>query len=123
MRRAIALALVMLFSCLLIAPLLVPDDDANLPACCRRQGKHHCLMREADQALNRRLGFTSISEKCPCQPRVACVVPSERLKPGAGAGLFAEVVRHPKWAAQTEAHFRISSACGHPKRGPPTPLA
>jgi hypothetical protein len=45
MRRAPALFLIALFSVSLIAPALFASDPyANLPACCRRDGKHHCAM-------------------------------------------------------------------------------
>jgi hypothetical protein len=44
MRRTIALALTMIFSWMLIGPAFGPDADANLPPCCRRNGKHHCMM-------------------------------------------------------------------------------
>jgi hypothetical protein len=45
MRRAITISLMMLSSWTLIAPPFAPDADANLSACCRRNGTHHCMMR------------------------------------------------------------------------------
>jgi len=44
-RRVMALVLLGLFSISLISPgALAPDPEAGLPACCRRNGKHHCAM-------------------------------------------------------------------------------
>jgi hypothetical protein len=44
-RRVLALALLGVFSFSLI-PLqaFAADDEAGLPACCRRNGKHHCAV-------------------------------------------------------------------------------
>ncbi|MBZ5675662.1 MAG: hypothetical protein LAP61_15585 [Acidobacteriia bacterium] len=45
MRRALAVALLGLFSFSLIPPsAFASDPEAGLPACCRRNGKHHCTM-------------------------------------------------------------------------------
>jgi hypothetical protein len=44
LRRLSAILLLALFCFSPIAPALIADSDANLPACCRRAGKHHCAM-------------------------------------------------------------------------------
>ena len=123
MRRVLSFSLVMLFGWMLIAPLLAPDAEANLPACCRRNGKHHCTMRMTMQRDGGRKGFTTVSEKCPCCPSSACAAHSATYKPESGRQFLAEGVRHPGVAAQTEALYRVSSLRSHQKRGPPTPLA
>jgi hypothetical protein len=119
MRRAIAISLMMLFSWTLIAPLFASDADANLPACCRRNGKHHCMMRMMERRSGLQKGFPSVSGKCPCFPVSTCAVYSPIFKPEAGEQFSSEAVRHPAIAPQTEAHNCISSLCSHPKRGPP----
>ena len=123
MRRMIALALTMMFGWMLIAPIFGPDADANLPPCCRRNGKHHCMMRRMERLSGNQKGFTSVSEKCPCLPASACAVHSPTYEPEAGERFYAEVVRHPAFAPQTKALCRISFLRSHPKRGPPSPLA
>ncbi|MEQ1948674.1 MAG: hypothetical protein ABL995_15905 [Bryobacteraceae bacterium] len=45
MRRALASLLLLLFSLALASPLFASDPESNLPACCRRNGKHQCNMR------------------------------------------------------------------------------
>jgi hypothetical protein len=122
MRRTIALALTMVFSLMLIAPIFGPDADANLPPCCRRNGKHHCMMRMMERLSGNQKGFTSVSEKCPCLPVSTCAAHSPTYKPEAGSQFYAEVVRHPSCAPQTEARYRISFLGSHQKRGPPAPL-
>jgi len=43
MRRVWAAMLLVLFSLSLIGPAIsAPNPESNLPACCRRDGRHHC---------------------------------------------------------------------------------
>ena len=123
MRRTIALALTILFGFAPIAPLFAPDADASLPACCRRNGKHHCSMRMTGQLTGNQKGFTAVSEKCPCGPIGACAVHSPTFQPPAAQRFYAETVFHPARAPQTEARRRIACLRSHQKRGPPTLLA
>ena len=67
MRRAFAVTLVLVFSLPLIAPLLASTpDESQLPACCRRNGKHHCAMSMEVGNIPSR--FHVVSEKCPYSP-------------------------------------------------------
>jgi hypothetical protein len=121
MRRGIALALTMIFSWLLMAPLYSPDADASLPACCRRHGKHHCMMRMSEPPTGGP-GLASVSEKCPYMPASTGAVYSAKFNPESSQQFFAEVVCHPAFAPQTQARFRLSFLRSHQKRGPPTLL-
>jgi hypothetical protein len=123
MRRAIAISLMMLFSWMLIAPLLASDADANLPACCRRNGKHHCMMRRMMQLSGAQRSFTAVSEKCPYRTASVCVSNSPTYEPEAAGVFCARTVFHPVRARQTVAHYRLSFLRGHQRRGPPTSLA
>jgi len=122
MRRAIAISLMMLFSWTLIAPFYAHDSDVNLPACCRRNGKHHCAMHMMGQLAGNQRSLTAIAERCPCCPLSVSPTNSPLFKPEAAGAFYAEFVSHPALAPQTEAHYRISSLCSHQKRGPPTLL-
>ena len=121
MRRGVAIALVSLFSCMLIAPLFASGSDADLPACCRRNGKHHCAMRMAFDAWSQRLHISLVEEKCPYTPLAAVAVHSTVYQPAYASLFFAEVVRHPAVAPQTNALWRISFSRARQKRGPPLP--
>ncbi len=118
----IATSLLILLSAPLIAPLLAlsRDPDANLPVCCRRNGKHHCMMSaEMMQAM---LGGTRVSVvpmKCPMYPRAINSAQHHELSFHTAALLFAEAVSHPALHAQTEARARVSRFCARQKRGPP----
>lgn len=50
MRRLLAIALVVLFWLPAVSALLPGAQDASLPACCRRNGAHHCVMAMAMRA-------------------------------------------------------------------------
>jgi hypothetical protein len=43
-RRTLALLLIALFSVSLLTPLFAADARQHLPACCLRDGEHHCSM-------------------------------------------------------------------------------
>ena len=47
MRRALSIILGLIFGLGPLAPAFGASEDARLPACCRRQGAHHCAMAEA----------------------------------------------------------------------------
>jgi hypothetical protein len=123
MRRSIALALTVIFSLTLIAPVFGPGADANLPACCRRNGKHHCMMRGLGWPEGYRKGFTSVSEKCPCPPATTCAVHSQVFNLEAGKPFHALSGRHPASTPRTDALRNMTFLLSHPKRGPPSPLA
>ncbi len=103
MRRLLAIALFFLVSFPLISPLfaLTGGPQANLPACCRRNGAHHCMgtMRMPDSADQ-----------------------TIKLAPPAAALLFAEVVGHPAVRPQVQARARVSLDRSRHKRGPPVTL-
>jgi hypothetical protein len=120
MRRTIALALAVFFGWTLIAPALSSDADASLPACCRRNGKHHCMMRGME--LEQR-GFTTVAAKCPCTPAIACTFHSPTYKPEAAVAFYAKRVFQLAGTPQTEIRSQITSLRSHQKRGPPAPVA
>jgi hypothetical protein len=120
MRRAVALALMLILSSLLMAPLFASDPEANLPACCRRHGKHHCMMSEQRDGGS---GFAAVREKCPFFPAICCASHSTQLRPEA-ARHFEPVTLHATLgAAVVQGGFRLCSPRSHRKRGPPSPLA
>lgn len=95
---------------------------ANLPACCRRNGKHHCVRSAAE---SRRLSshapqFQAPDEKCPYrEAMIAQVIHGKKLLPSAGQAIFAGLASHTAIAAQTESKLRISYNRSRQKRGPP----
>jgi hypothetical protein len=73
MRRAFATILAALFSFELIAPVLLADAASDVPACCRRNGKHHCAMADGSGDASTGPSLKSLESKCPFFPKSAAV--------------------------------------------------
>jgi hypothetical protein len=57
--RRLAASLLLLLSCAGLALPMLLAQDSGVPACCRRSGKHHCVMLpEGD-------GFRAVTANCP----------------------------------------------------------
>jgi hypothetical protein len=124
MRRVLALLLLVGFSLPLIAPAFASHpDEASLPACCRRNGEHHCAMSGMIQAGAAGRDRT-VAPKCPFAPfaAVALMLPH----PYATKAASAVSTPHAGPAAMVrdaEAGFRVSFDRTRQKRGPPSLLS
>lgn len=127
MQRFCAILLVALFGFPLILPGMIPlsnnasnrvQNDANLPACCRRGGKHHC--GDAAPADRRETSGATIYEKCPHYPEVRAIPGfSNLILLNASQAFFSSIVKHPALSFQAEAPQRILFSRSRQKRGPP----
>jgi hypothetical protein len=111
-RRVLASLLLVLFSFSLIAPALSASDaDSKLPACCRRNGKHHCTLATGS-------GFRAA--KCAAFPSIN-VIPASHTAglPGLSRSTFTALIVQPANSTQLEAHSRLSYSQTGQKRGPP----
>jgi hypothetical protein len=119
-RRLLAISLLMLFQMPYVLPLFgTRAAEANLPLCCRRNGKHHCAM---SMSFSQNSSTSAVSDKCPysiAQPAIL-VLPS--FRPSAAASVFAGIARHPAVVPQVEARKRISFDRTRQKRGPPAQI-
>jgi len=108
-----------------ILPMLAigQDAEAGLPACCRRNGKHHCSFSMDEQgkmAVSHDAQFKAPVPKCPFLPSsVVSAQPNQLAAPTVAGAIFADLVSHPTGVVQTEAKRRISRSRSHQKRGPP----
>jgi hypothetical protein len=124
-RRLISITLLLLFSLPLISPVLAlaAVSDANLPACCRRNGAHHCMMKtQQTEASGHGPSFSAIPQKCPAYPAMVTSVRHGDLSLSTACLIFAEIVSHPSVKAQTIARSRVALDRSRQKRGPPTNL-
>ncbi|HLW75944.1 MAG TPA: hypothetical protein VKS01_03145 [Bryobacteraceae bacterium] len=123
MRRALASFVLALFGFPLIAPMVLDGSAANLPACCRREGKHHCAMSVSAMSADLPApgaAFQAIAPRCNAFPGAASTTasaPFAILRDS--ARIFAALVSHPSIQFQTEARYRISFDRSSQKRGPP----
>ena len=133
LRRLFAILLLIAVALPLVSPLfaLGQDAEANLPACCRREGKHHCAMnmserkRPSADALHAagQAQWQAPARCCPCYPASTPAMSHRDLlgAPPAEA-IFAGLVSHPAGSVQTECKRRISLDRSRGKRGPPSNL-
>lgn len=131
MRRLTSILLLVLFGGFYVVPLVhaaSSDPESDLPACCRRNGKHHCAMM--DRYLREKSSgapvFTLPPQHCPMYPQHrGMMFPRSPFAfaviPAAGAD-WAGLREHPACHAQTEARYRISCDRTRLKRGPPACL-
>ncbi|MDE3103619.1 MAG: hypothetical protein KGK08_00450 [Acidobacteriota bacterium] len=132
MRRLLAILLMLLFSFPLVSPLLALDaqPEANLPACCRRGGIHHCMGMAATASgamVDSRGRVTQVGivrGHCPFNLPASASRNIEGRYLHQALSYYADVVHHPAVHAQTEAWARVALEGSRHKRGPPaTPLS
>jgi hypothetical protein len=124
MRRGFSILLILFFG---FGPLsvLIDSEDANLPACCRRHGAHHCAITMRMTAMLRdaasgKMPMASAPLTCPHYPGLAALftAPAPALTVAA-AGL--PVLREQARIALADyAAPEAIPACIHAGRGPPT---
>ena len=123
LRRLIAISLLAMLGLQFVPPLLAltTRSETNLPACCRRNGRHHCMMGMAErgQHTSRDPQFTAPPEKCPHGPAAVVVTHGNAFAPPLAQAIFAGVIAHPAITAQTKSKLRISLNRARQKRGPP----
>jgi hypothetical protein len=121
-RRALSIVLLLLFSLPLISPVLAvtAGSEASLPACCRRNGAHHCTGRMNPESSTSGITLSAIPQHCPAYPAVVTQIRHRELSLHAASLVFAEIVSHPATKLQTEARARGSLDRASQKRGPPT---
>jgi hypothetical protein len=121
--RFVAIALLLLFAGDMALPALLADGESTLPACCRRDGKHHCAMLEMLEKQERDAGpsWRAAARKCPLFPKSTPASCIDQTTPLRVAACFAgAIVAHPVSKAQSEVLYRISHSRARQKRGPPS---
>jgi hypothetical protein len=125
LRRLFSLAILWVMLAPMISPLLLgamQNSDAGLPACCRKDGKHHCTMTAVQRASlvsGLKNGFTAPAENCPYTPRFLVQSHQAQFALDTSQSVFAGVASHPAAFPQTQAKYRISFRNSRQKRGPP----
>jgi hypothetical protein len=116
MRRLSAILLLGLFGFFLAAPALLADAGSDLPACCRRDGRHHCgRTAPSGPSLQAVCGFFAKAGAAPAFSRTPGV-------PTATAEVAARSGRASK-LTESDGLCRLSYSRTHQKRGPPGQLS
>ena len=79
MRRSTAISQVFLLLALYVAPLIAGSPSA-LPACCRRDGTHHCAMKERASENQTADTQTAFSSPVHCPYRFPAIVLTHTTK-------------------------------------------
>jgi hypothetical protein len=123
--RACAVVLLGLFAFSLIPSGLFADAGSNLPACCRRDGKHGCSMKNMT-AVKEEPSGTAIksSPKCPFFPKAGAAPGTGKAgAPRLARVAFAFALKAVLRTELAEAQYRVSFSRGWQKRGPPSLLS
>ena len=118
-RRTLAIALLALFSFSLIGPVaFASDPESNLPACCRRAGKHHCAMLTAEVGASS--GPSIQASRCPYFPQGsgATALPHTGLLKAFQVASISIVSCHLHRPA-SDTLYRVAFCSTCQKRGPP----
>ncbi len=121
MRRYLAIALAVIFGYTLIAPALALGGSSQLPACCRRDGKHHCSMimeTSGAESASRERQIDAPPLRCPLFPSATAPSHAVAFVP-AHAASFAGTAPPSAIFSSIEAGRRVSAERGFRKRGPP----
>jgi hypothetical protein len=124
-RRLFSAILLLVFSLPLISPVLAlaSDSDINLPACCRRNGAHHCTgMPHPAGSPHSGAILSTIEQRCPAYPATITKVRQGDLSLHSESLIFAGIVSHPTVKPQTHARARVALHRSRQKRGPPSNL-
>jgi hypothetical protein len=125
-RRLLSIFLLVMFGLPFVSPLLAltAKSESNLPACCRRNGQHHCMTNLGGRAqlASHDPQFQAPVEKCPYCPPAVALIHGNTFVPLTGKAIFAGLIAHPAVAAQAESKLRISRSRSRQKRGPPASL-
>jgi hypothetical protein len=125
LRRLVSSSLLLLFSLMLLAPLLgaIPATaEENLPACCRRDGNHHCAKR-APVATAPASAVNNAPTRCGQYPAAAALSAANAAIPVAAV---APAIERAAALALVPARFLAlpsQSTPAAPLRGPPALFA
>jgi hypothetical protein len=123
LRKFIAITLLTLLSLPFASALfaLSPKNDAHVPACCRRDGKHHCMETMAAAAATLGDKMSTPMQKCPyCPGTVTAAHGQDLIYVSSAQAVFAHLDTPAAVVAQTESKRRISRDRSRQKRGPPS---
>jgi hypothetical protein len=120
LRRTFASLLLCLLTIPAIVQTVTATAGADLPECCRRDGKHHCAM-DSTSAQADGPSLSAFQQKCPLFPRASTAASSAPSvlyvpSPGAIAPQTVTSALHESSQAAATAFFGSSVL----KRGPPS---
>ena len=104
-----------------LLPLWSADWEPSLPACCRRDGGHHCAMLAdmAPSSAAQDATFRAARGRCPYQKALTAVHGRGALSLGPSTGVHSVILSHSVTQILTFASNLSPNGRSHQKRGPP----
>lgn len=127
MRRGLSILLILVFGLGPLSATLQASDDAYLPACCRRNGAHHCAMAVQMAAMmpqmppDPRPAFT-VPPSCPSYPGAPPLLITAIHALAATAVSLPGLLVRPLVPAAKQSLALSSTSRHHAGRGPPAGL-
>lgn len=118
-RKLMATGLLCLFSTLCAAPILFSGAESSLPACCRRDGHHHCSVMQTGGLPTDGPAFAAALQKCPLFPTVVSGVKGIHAYLIKARAENAHCVDEPLTSAQSQSPHCSLSVRIELERGPP----
>jgi len=125
-RRILSISLLLLLTLPLVSPLFASSaTDASVPACCRRVGKHHCLMMMGAVARSSASDSTqaksaTVQESCPYTLVASVAINLPFVPDEVRTAISASTLSAAADPIPTEVARQISLDRSHQKRGPPS---
>ena len=103
----------------ILAPLEIALRPEQVPACCRRDGKHHCAMRVPGHVEDQSSAFRAKSETCPYRAANVARCGGTLSLPGTRSFVAASPKSYFLLAAQLDIVSTLHLIT-HLERGPPS---
>jgi hypothetical protein len=108
----------------LVAPAALAAAESNLPACCRRNGKHRCAMGAERSQPASGPSFAAVWKVCASFPAAITAPATARAAVHtAPAVLFAPHVSHRATLCHSESRYCAAFRRCRQMRGPPSLLS
>ena len=122
LRRNLALLLLAVMISPIVALLLASSPESNLPACCRRNGKHHCAIMSPEPERSSRPSLYAC--RCPEYPNLSFLSGSRLVYFALSRNAsFSPPVPRPTIALSARSFDVERFSRSSQKRGPPTVLS
>jgi len=116
--KTVAIALMLLLTSDAVTLVITESGEPSVPACCMRDGKHHCTLLQPGPEEDTSSPKLS-ANRCPSFPRAATPTNVSYSAPVLQLAVASCDFSHPASKAQTEALYRFSHSRTREKRGPP----
>jgi len=120
MRRGFSIFLILMFGLGPLSSLIDGSEDANLPACCRRHGAHHCVVAAmARQAQSGKTPMVSSPMTCPSYPGAIALLSTPAQALAAASRTVETLFAFAYVQVATHTSGLSKPAQSHAGRGPP----